>query len=174
MASKSESYNNINNYKYMKDKVNAIITYLNSYNDINNKLLVTINQNYEVDYDNPVIYDRIKDLSSDVNKTSNYLKYTILPAIDTAIQAENNNIASIEQKEAQEKARRDAEAMEQRAAEERARREEEERARREAQSTTSEDIEEKKTFPKGNRCPTCGSKMHATICPVCDRMIGLV
>ncbi len=105
MASIDECKRNIVSYGDMKDKVKAIITYLNTYDEIDDKVLLKINQNYIINNDNAIISDRIKDLSTDVNKTSNYLKNTILPAIDAAIKSENNAIDAIlaEQQRAQER-----------------------------------------------------------------------
>ena len=104
MASIAQCKNNINSYGIMKDNIKAIIIYLNKSVDINANLLSKIDSLYEVDNNGSIIYDKVKELSNDVTKTSNYLNNTILPAIDIAIKKEYNTIADIESQQEQEKA----------------------------------------------------------------------
>ncbi len=99
MASIAECRNNINNYNTLKSKVNSIITYLNNYNDKDDIVLTKLDQNYSINSENANIYGTLNNLSTDINKTSNYLKNTILPEIDNAIRNENNTIAAIEEEQ---------------------------------------------------------------------------
>ena len=74
MASIAECRNNINNYNTLKSKVNSIITYLNNYNDKDDIVLTKLDQNYSINSENANIYGTLNNLSTDINKTSNYLK----------------------------------------------------------------------------------------------------
>ena len=105
MASIAEYKKNIESYNDMNDKVKSIIIYLDKYADLNSQLLTKIDNCYLVDNKDSSIYDRAKDLSVDVSKTSNYLKSVIIPAISNAIRNDQNAINEIESQAEQEKAR---------------------------------------------------------------------
>lgn len=147
MSSISECNNNISMYNDMKSKVVSIINNLDYFNDNSSKLLFKVEQNYTLDSDNTAIYYRIKGLRTDVNKTSNYLKNTIIPGIDAAIAKERNTIADIEAQQRAEAAAKAAEAERQ----------------RKSSSSNSGTSNTKKTKPKlpasSYRCPLCGSRL---------------
>jgi hypothetical protein len=96
MTTIEESRRNIYKYNDIINKLSVIIGNLEKYIEVNNKTLAKISQEYSVNDENPAIYKRIKLLSEDANKTSNYLKDTIIPAIRYAIRKEKNNISDLE------------------------------------------------------------------------------
>lgn len=99
----SGCYAEIRKYEALSSSISSIISLLNS-NDKNfENLKKSIQENYLVNNDVTPIYDKTNNLAVDVNKTSNYLKNTILPAISSAIKALYRRIAELE---AEEEARR--------------------------------------------------------------------
>lgn len=112
MATVQDCTNNINKYNALKDNIYVIINHLNNANDYSFKAKNQLDGVYTINDSNTNIYSRIKLLSENINSTSNYLKNTIIPAIDNAINGLNNQIKAIQEEErrrAEEAARQERE-----------------------------------------------------------------
>lgn len=95
----SGCYADIRKYEALSSSISSLISLLDS-NDKNFvNLKKNIQENYLINGDVTPIYDKTNNLAVDVDKTSNYLKNTILPAISSAIKALYRKIAEIEAKE---------------------------------------------------------------------------
>lgn len=110
MASIDSCNSDIQKYRNIKTNIQSIINYLSAYNSDTDDLVRSINTSYQVDSDETCLVKSIELTQEDVQKTSNYLKNTIIPAIDNAINRLNNTIAQIrsEQKAAEEAAQAEA------------------------------------------------------------------
>ncbi|MBQ6841576.1 MAG: hypothetical protein IJO63_05655 [Bacilli bacterium] len=75
----------IRRYQSLRNRVKSIIVYLEKYDSKSEEFEKKINGAYLVDNEKTNISKRITDLKDDVHKTSNYLKYTIIPNIDECI-----------------------------------------------------------------------------------------
>lgn len=95
----SGCYADIRKYEALSSSISSLISLLDS-NDKNFvNLKKNIQENYLINGDVTPIYDKTNNLAVDVDKTSNYLKNTILPAISSAIKALYRKIAEIEAEE---------------------------------------------------------------------------
>ncbi len=106
----SGCYAEIRKYEALSSSISSIISLLNS-NDKNfENIKKTIQENYLVNNDVTPIYDKTNNLGVDVNKTSNYLKNTILPAISSAIRTLYRRIAELQAEEEAKRRRKEKSA----------------------------------------------------------------
>lgn len=89
-------YAMIRKYEKLKENIGQIISHLNNYTDSNNKIAHDIAVNYIVDGNSTPVQTRIKFLGEKTDKTSNYLKNSIIPAIDSEIRSLYRLIAQLE------------------------------------------------------------------------------
>lgn len=111
MASIASCNAEIRRYKNLKSKINSIISYLSRFDDTSSDLIQDLNRAYQINSDSSVLENRIANNKKDVKETSNYLKYTIIPAINSEINELNRTIQRLE-----EEARRQEEARKKAAA----------------------------------------------------------
>lgn len=105
----SGCYAEIRKYEALSSSISSLVSLLNSDEKNFGNLKKSLQENYLVNSDITPVYDKTNNLSVDVNKTSNYLKNTILPAIVSAIRALYRRIAELEA-EAEAERRRQEEA----------------------------------------------------------------
>ena len=110
MASIADCKNRIGLYDNMSDDIKSIVSYLDKSYDYNKIILSKINEDYNIDNKSSAIYDRLKDLSDEIKKTSSYLTNTIISEISDAVRDEKATIKALEKKAEEEKARKEAEA----------------------------------------------------------------
>jgi|GEM_PF-1715030 hypothetical protein len=141
MASIQDLQNDIGRYTTLKDKLNNLareLEYSAQRTGASSNLLAS---EFKVNNESSKVSDRQAALKSDMASTVDYLRATVIPAIDEAIAGARSEIAYLEEQERQRREaeeRRQREEQEQREREEREQREreEEERRRREEQSRT--------------------------------------
>ncbi len=92
----SGCYAEIRKYEALSSSISSLVSLLNSNEKNFGNLKKSLQENYLVNSDITPVYDMTNNLSVDVNKTSNYLKNTILPAISSAIRALYRRIAELE------------------------------------------------------------------------------
>ena len=108
----SYCYSKIRNYNNIKPNLQQIISLLqNSSNDIND-IKFDIKNKYIINDEETPISNRINNLDEDIKKTSNYLKNTIIPGIDSAITGLYNRIERLEYEEEQRKIKEEKERLE--------------------------------------------------------------
>lgn len=116
MATVQDCTDSINKYNALKDNIYAIINHLNNATDYSYKAKNQLDGVYTINDYNTNLYSRTKSLAENIGSTSNYLKNTIIPAIDNAINGLNDQIVAIQEEErrrAEEAARLERERQEQ-------------------------------------------------------------
>lgn len=103
-SSISGCYAQIRQFETLSSNVSNIISLLNGTTDKFDSIMDKLTDIYNVNGDVTPVYDLLKDLDGDKSKTSNYLKNSVIPAINSAINALYRRIAELE-----EEARRAAE-----------------------------------------------------------------
>lgn len=103
-SSISGCYAQIRQFEALSGNVSNIISLLNGTTDKFDSIMDKLTDIYNVNGDVTPVYDLLKDLDGDKSKTSNYLKNSVIPAINSAIRALYRRIAELE-----EEARRAAE-----------------------------------------------------------------
>lgn len=109
-SSISGCYAQIRQYQELSKDIANIISKINACADNFKKLDETLVDNYNINGNTTPVYDRLSDLDDETSKTSNYLNNTIIPAINSAINALYRRIRELEAEE--EAARAAAEAKE--------------------------------------------------------------
>lgn len=122
MASKSQLIQELAQYDVLKDKLIATIGILNKAHGPVNNIKPTIEQHYSVDDSGNTAGVRASKLAGKISGTSNYVKNTVLPAIDQKSESIKREIRRIEEEErrAREEAERRAREEAERAAQRRA------------------------------------------------------
>ena len=103
-------YADIRKYEALSSSISSLVSLLDSNDKDFENLKKNIQDNYLVNGDVTPVYDKTNNLAVDVDKTSNYLKNTILPAISFAIKALYRRIAEIEAEEEEAERRKQEEA----------------------------------------------------------------
>lgn len=118
MASKYQLEQDLQAYENLKANLNKTVENLNTAGNHAEKIGPTINSNYTVNRNPSNIGERANNLADDITGTSNYVRNTIIPAIDNKIQEIEAEIRRIEEEErrareeAERRAREAAEAAE--------------------------------------------------------------
>lgn len=100
MASIESCRYDIRRYNTIKANVQNIINYLNNYNNQCEDLAREIKKVYSVDNEDTNLYNSVNAIKNDVQKTSNYLKNTIIPSINNAVKELNRQISSLQAEQA--------------------------------------------------------------------------
>jgi len=90
-------YREIKRYENLKKNVKVIISHLEDANKYNDILIKKIKDNYNINNDGTVIYDRCKSFKSNISDTINYLKNNIIRAIEKAILKLQHQITNLKQ-----------------------------------------------------------------------------
>lgn len=105
----SGCYAEIRKYETLSSSISEIIELLNSNDKNYENLMINLRENYLINSDVTPVYDKVNGLVDDVDKTSNYLKNTILPAISSEIKALYRRIAELEAAEEAERKKEEEE-----------------------------------------------------------------
>lgn len=106
-SSISGCYSQIRQFENLSRNISSIIDSLNNTDDKFKDIMDKLTDNYNVNGEVTPVYDLVKDLDDDKSKTSNYLKNSVIPAINSAIKALYRRIAQLEE-EARRAAEREA------------------------------------------------------------------
>ena len=137
MSSISQCQYDIKKYNTLKSKVNSVISALAlTINDSNN-ISNSISNRYQINDDSAPIVFRVNQLKDDIKETHDYLKFKVIPAIDSAISGLNQNIKSIEREEQRRQEQRRIEEEQKKKEEEKKKKEEEEKRKKEEQKRKS-------------------------------------
>lgn len=123
MASKYQLQQEIEEYEVLKSHLSKTADNLDTASQNASLIKPELLRNHTIDNNSSVIGERSENLKKDISETSNYVRNVILPAIDSKVQSNRNEIARIEEEE-----RRAREEAERRA------REAEEKAKQEAEA----------------------------------------
>lgn len=99
MASKYQLQRDLTRYEYLKNNLGTVVTELNSANDSIGKIKTTIDDNYSINDSGNKTGERAKKLYNNVSETSNYVKNTIIPAINKKMEEIRKEIERIEEEE---------------------------------------------------------------------------
>ena len=98
MASISFYQGENNTLSTLKSSLNSLTTHLDYSNDEYDNLVRQIRENYTLNNDTIAI-NKIIELNGNIDSEINYIKNTVIPAIDAQISANNDAIAEIEEAE---------------------------------------------------------------------------
>lgn len=96
-SSISGCYSQIRQFETLSSNISNIISLLNNTADNFDSLMDKLVEIYNVNGDVTPVHDLIKELDDDKSKTSNYLKNSVIPAINSAISALYRRIAELEE-----------------------------------------------------------------------------
>ena len=99
MASIGEYRNDIRKYRAIKEKIERIIGELDTASEGAGKLGNEIASSFKINNTPAKITDRIDILNRSITETRNYLKDTILPSIERAIDNAYDEIDRLEEEE---------------------------------------------------------------------------
>ena len=125
MASKYDLQRDNSYLESLKNDLGSVVSNLEYSSSYVNKIYTTLGSNYKVQDDDVKSIPRSKKLETNINNEVSYIKNTVIPGIDSQIEANNAEIRRIEEEE-----RRQRE-------EEERRRKEEENKKKSSSSVTS-------------------------------------
>lgn len=99
MASKSQLERELQEYATLKDNLLATASNLQNANSNVNKLGPIITDNYTIDKRPSLVRERIDKMAEDISETSNYIRNTIIPAIDEKMEDIYEEINRLEEEE---------------------------------------------------------------------------
>ncbi len=98
MDTKATYQNDITKYTHLKSYVNSIVNNLTRAISDLSSVDSNVKNKYLVDDNNTPVESRISTLISNMSSTRDYLRDTIIPAIDSAITGTNNKIQKLGEK----------------------------------------------------------------------------
>ena len=98
MDTKTNYQNDVTNYTNLKSYVSSIVNDLNSAISNLSGVDSNVKNKYLVDDENTPVESRISTLITNMSSTRDYLRDTIIPAIDSAITGTNKKIQKLEEK----------------------------------------------------------------------------
>ncbi len=99
MATKEEAINSYRNaisrYNAMKANLSSVVSELSLSKGSLEDFSSTLNEVYSIDGNDSLLCTNIKNVREDITTTANFIKNTVIPAIDRAIIKCHNKIAEI-------------------------------------------------------------------------------
>lgn len=97
-------YAQIRQFEALSKNIDSVVKSLNACDSKFSNLDRTLDANYNVNNDVTPVYHKLKDLDGDISEASNYLKNSVVPAINSAINALYRRIQEIREREEREAA----------------------------------------------------------------------
>ncbi len=105
MALKDQLQRELSQYDTLKTKLNNCNNYLSKANSEIINIKSTVDANYQINDDGSIISEKADGLSKKTAETSNYLKNSVIPAIDAKQNQIREQIRQIEREEEEERER---------------------------------------------------------------------
>lgn len=109
MANKYALMSDKSSLETLKENLKQSSTYLMKAANSSARLSSTIDNHYQIDESQTRLSEKADDISKDIQETSDYLKNTVLPALETKISDLSREIKAIEEEERREAERREEE-----------------------------------------------------------------